>query len=617
MTSGLDAVRAVMAAPEDVDLPQGLEAPQGDPTAGWPDDDLPPLGDEDTPWHGHDAPPDPPADGPAKEQICSLLPLNDHGNGQRYCTHFGDDVMWVPTLGWHVWAGTHYAIDRHRILVRGMSQQLGNLIAREIPWLTLEDWQMTAIGREADLRAQLVALQAKVGEDGKRTAETETEINETLRQLAAIGDLKKTMSDKRKAHRNFARSTGNTGKIDAALTEAAVHLAVPHEDLDAAPLDVNCLDGLLRFSVSADEDGRHRVAKLDLVPHDRAQRVTRVIPARFDTKAKCPQFLAFLERIQPSSEMRFFLQRWFGLSMTGIPVQSMAFLYGAGANGKSVLVELMARIMDGYAADIRIETLTGRGTGSGSGATPDLVYLVGARMARASEPREGEPLQDALVKSLTSGEPIMVRQNYGEFFRFYPWFKLTMSGNHKPDIRSTDDGIWRRIMLVCFDVQIPEHERDAKLGEKLWEERDGILQWLIEGLTDYLENGLQEPDAVREATAEYREDSDPIGNFIAAACDCTGDSRDRIPSRELMLAFNYWLESRGEGKWSDRRVTTRLKDKAGRWKSPRDGRGYTAVKTMGVMVYSGIRFTPEFGKTFNDAPRDQDGKPIPGRSAYA
>lgn len=624
MVDRIDAVRAVMAQPEDVvltddlrDVADRMAANHGPDHTDYPGDPEASFGDEDAPWHGaDDVPPHPPEDGGDVLRSCASLPLNDFGNGQRFKAHFGQDVIWVPGIGWHVWRETHFAVDRHKIAVRGLSQRLGDLIAREIPFLTLDDWQMTAMAREADLRARLVEAQARVGDDGKRTPEAEADIADLIRQLSVIGDLKKTMSDKRKAHRNFARSTGNTGKIDAALTEVAVHLAVAHEDLDSNPLDVNCQSGLMRFSVEVEPDSR-KFASVELLPHDRCHKVTKVIPANFDLDAQCPRFHAFLDRIQPSWEIRAFLRRWFGLSMSGVPVQAMTFFYGAGANGKSVLVELMARLLDGYAADIRIETLTGRNSQSGASATPDLVYLVGARMARASEPREGEPLQDALVKSLTSSEPIMVRPNFGEFFRLHPYFKLTMSGNHKPDIRSTDDGIWRRINLVPFDVQIPEAERDDKLIDKLWEERDGILAWLRGGLCEVLETGLNVPDAVRAATAEYREDSDPIGNFIAGCCDCTGEDSDRIPSRELMLAFNYWLDSRGEGKWTERRVSTRLKNKAGRWKSPRDGRGFASIKSSGVMIYTGIRFDDEFGQRFRNAPRDQDGKPIAGGQHYA
>ncbi|GGW24056.1 hypothetical protein GCM10011452_09330 [Gemmobacter lanyuensis] len=612
----LGRVRQVMSAAEDVDLPEDIAAE----AAAMADDHDAPMGDEDTPYPDEPAlPPHHPADdqGQGIERECAPLPLNDFGNGQRYVRHFGEDVISVPTLGWHVWCGTHYQIDMHQLAVRAKAQELGELIAREIPWLQLEDWQMEAIGKERDLRDRMVELQGMVTEDGKPEAEAEQEISDIQKKLKAIADIKKVLGDKRKAHRNFARTAGNSGRIDAALKEAAPHLAVRHEELDADPMAVNTLSGVLRFEVQGGGDsGFSKTASVRLDPHDKRDRISKVIHAHYDPRAKCPRFMAFLERVQPSEEMRRYLQRWLGLSISGIPVQAMMFWYGAGANGKSVLAELIAKMLGEYAAEIRIETLTGKNTQSGAQATPDLVYLVGARMARASEPREGEQLQDALIKSITSGEPIMVRPNYGAFFRLYPYFKLTMSGNHKPDIRSTDDGIWRRMKLVPWDVQIPEAERDPDLGAKLWEERDGILRWLVDGLMDYLEGGLQEPDQVRDATAEYREDSDPIGAFIASCCLCTGNDADRIGARELVQAFNYWLETRGEGRWTERRVSTRIKDKAGRWRSPRDGRGYSAVKSHGVMTYTGIRFDDVFGPKFSAAPRDQDGRPIAGRTAY-
>lgn len=604
MTDGIDNVRRIMDGPEDVELPEGL-----------------------APGPGGDGPEPPAPSGPEEgepERECARLALNDVGNGARFRLHFGADLIWEPELGWHVWAETHYALDRYKIAVRSRAQQLAALIEREVPFLELEEWQMEALRKEGELRDRLAALSGIVDEGGKPAADTEAEIAAVNKQLLAVANLKKALAGKRAGHRKFARSAGNTGKIDAALTEAAVHLAVRHEDLDANPLEVNCLSGLMRFGVSVPAtgpdgamDGAGKVAGVELIPHDRSQRVTKVVGAAYVRDATCPRFQAFLARIQPDPAMRAFLQRWFGLSMTGLPIQAMTFLHGAGANGKSVLVELIARLLGDYAADVRIETLTGRNSSSGAAATPDLVYLVNARMARASEPKEGEPLQDALIKSLTSGEPIMVRANFGSFFRFYPIFKLTMSGNHKPEIRSTDDGIWRRVNLVPFDVQIPEAERDPALGEKLWAERDGILQWLIDGLIDYLESGLQVPDQVRHATAEYREDSDPVASFLADCCEATGEDTDRLPARELMLAFNWWLDGRGEGKWSERRVSTRLKDKAGRWKDGATGRTFAGVKSSGISVYAGIRFTTAFAQRFGDAPRDHEGRPLSGRSIHA
>ncbi len=164
-------------------------------------------------------------------------------------------------------------------------------------------------------------------------------------------------------------------------------------------------------------------------------------------------------------------------------MQKLAFFHGGGANGKSVLVDLMARMFGDYSASARIESLTGKNKKSGSDSQPDLMPLIAARFVRTSEPEDGERLQEGLVKALTGGEPMMIRALYSDFIIFRPIFKLTISGNHLPEIRGGDDGIWRRVMLVNFPVQIPEKKRIPKeeLDEILWQERSGILNWLIQG----------------------------------------------------------------------------------------------------------------------------------------
>ena len=161
------------------------------------------------------------------------------------------------------------------------------------------------------------------------------------------------------------------------------------------------------------------------------------------------------------------------------------------------------------------------------------------------------------------------------------------------------------MLLVPFEVQIPKEQRDPNLGEKLWAERAGILNWLIEGLIAYLEGGLQEPLAVLDATREYREESDPIGMFLDSACVVTGDATDSLPTKDLVLAFNYWMDQRGEGQWKDRTISLRLKEKSRSWRSSVTGKGFTDRKSSGVMRYDGIRFTDTFRK---DLPTDVEGR---------
>lgn len=559
---------------------------------------------------GGDLPPAPEGDGiaPAVIRACALHPLNDYGNGLRFRAYFGRDVLWNPRLGWFTWQGKVWQQDPDDVAVREKAQQLSGLLASEIPFLALKDWQMEAIAKKRAILDQLAAIDPADPEGEAKGRGLRT-------QLTAISEMEKQLGAKRREHRSFARTSGNTARIDAALREGGIGLARPLEDMDATPLDVNTQSGVLRFSVDGGGDaGYSPVARVDLVPHERDQLLTKILPVAYDPDATCPEFDTFFAEVQPDPVMRAFIMRWLGLSMTALPVQMFSFWFGAGANGKSVLADLVGRILGGYSASARIKSLTGVDRRGGGDATPDLMLLIGARYVRASEPMEGEALQEALIKELTGGEPMMVRSLHKDFVEFRPYFKLTISGNHKPTIRATDDGIWRRVLLVPWDVQIPEHRRDKDLGDRLFRnEAPGILNRLVAGLIDYLEGGIQVPDMVRDATREFREESDPVGTFLDMACVVTGDPVDSVGSRELGEAFNWWLSERGEGEFKPRTVAIRLKEKAGRWRSRVTGKTFVARKSS-TMAYDGIRFTDTFGDEFRRLPRDSQGRILRGRA---
>jgi putative DNA primase/helicase len=133
------------------------------------------------------------------------------------------------------------------------------------------------------------------------------------------------------------------------------------------------------------------------------------------------------------------------------------------------------------------------------------------------------------------------------FFKFYPQFKLTISGNHRPKISGADEGIWRRLQLVPFNVSIPKAERDRKLSEKLITEASGILNRLLDGLRHWCDKGLIEPDEVTAATAEYRSLSDPLSRFLATCV--LASPGERIQSSVLYAVFEAWCKSAGESVW--------------------------------------------------------------------
>ncbi len=384
--------------------------------------------------------------------------------------------------------------------------------------------------------------------------------------------------------------------------------------LNTDPLAINCESATLVLVPEVDD---HDAAWSGEAPrprhvvrerlHERGDLITKMMPVVYDPDALCPVFDRFLEDIQPDPEMRAFLQRWFGYSLTGLTSeQKLVFLHGTGRNGKSTLVDLLAKMMGEYATSVPIETLTGSEQRKGADATPDLVRIPGARMVRASEPEEGLRFKEAMIKLLTGGEPIMIRKMREEFVEIDPIFKLTISGNHKPAVRGTDDGIWRRILLVPFDEQIQKDRVDHRLPAKLWAERSGILNWLLAGVRAFLDGGLQEPPGVTEATEEFRDESDPVRRFLMEAAEITGDAADFVSTKDMVDAFTLYLKDNGMAAWTGATVSRRFGEKADVFRTSPGGPVYSRRKTSAANGFGGIRLVSEMWGRLRMAGQQQD-----------
>lgn len=186
-----------------------------------------------------------------------------------------------------------------------------------------------------------------------------------------------------------------------------------------------------------------------------------------------------------------------GYCLTGrTDAQVLLFFYGVGANGKSTLlntVELLLGVE--LARQTPPETLMAKK--HGNSASNDVARLQGVRVVLSNEIEDGSLLAETTVKQLTGGDTIIARFLFKEFFEFKPEFKIIVAGNHKPVIRGTDYGIWRRIHMVAFPVVIPAAERDPALPMKLKEELAGILIWAIKGCLEWQKVGLLPPASVR------------------------------------------------------------------------------------------------------------------------
>lgn len=288
------------------------------------------------------------------------------------------------------------------------------------------------------------------------------------------------------------------GTLALAGTEPGI--AVAPEQLDAHPHLLNVANGVL------DLDTRQ------LRKHDPDLLLTRITTVAYHPGASAPTWEKFLERILPDTELCKFVQRLLGCALSGRVIEHVLPIFlGAGANGKSTMLGAVATVLGEYAATADPALLVDRGYDTHPTGVAD---LQGRRLALVHETDSGRTLAEGTVKRLTGGDVIKARRMREDFWEFTPSHLLIMVTNHRPQVRGTDEGIWRRLRLVPFEVVVPPAERDPELPEKLAAEGEGILRWLIEGHTQWRTRGLDDPKAVTAATGRYRSDEDALGRFL-------------------------------------------------------------------------------------------------------
>ncbi|MDA8170448.1 MAG: phage/plasmid primase, P4 family [Nitrospiraceae bacterium] len=345
----------------------------------------------------------------------------------------------------------------------------------------------------------------------------------------------------------WAVASRNADKLNAMLTvaQSEPEIYANINNFDADPYLLNCLNGTLDLRTGYFRE------------HKREDLCSKIIPVEFNPHAEFPVWQAFLERVTGGNrELISYLQRAAGYSLTGkVGEHVLFFLFGTGRNGKSVFIETMQALMGDYACAMNIDSLVVKKFGQG--IPNDIARLAGSRYVSTSETSEGQRLDESRIKDLTGGDKITARYLHKEFFDFYPQFKLWIRGNHKPQIRGTDDAIWERIHLIPFTVQIPKEERDKELIIKLRRELSGILNWAVAGCLEWQKFGLNPPEEVCHAVKDYREQMDVLGEFIADSCvtvsncdfvkeRCRGGCKYKISAGALYEAYEKWAKKSGQ-----------------------------------------------------------------------
>jgi putative DNA primase/helicase len=314
------------------------------------------------------------------------------------------------------------------------------------------------------------------------------------------------------------------------------------------------------------------------IPADRGQLITKQIGTTYDPQATCPQWEAFLETVTGGDkELIRFLQTAIGYTLTGLTTeQCLFFLHGRGQNGKGVFTKIIEALLGDY-AQTAPESLFVVNK-NGGGIPNDLARLVGCRLSVAAELDESAAFAESRLKSLTGSDTITARFLHKEYFDFSPSHKFWISGNHKPAIKGTDMGIWRRIRLIPFTITIPEEQKDKRLAEKLKGEMPGILNWAIAGCLRWQSEGLLVPSCVKSATDEYRAAEDIIGQFISEATEPHGETT----KADLYAHYVSWADKAGmrhklTAKKFNERITERGDIEDGRRNAGRIWRGISTI----------------------------------------
>jgi putative DNA primase/helicase len=452
----------------------------------------------------------PPADPAAA--LDTVSPCTHVANARRLARDYPETLRYVLGEGWIIWTGKFWRPDptKDDALAMGHVSTLGRSIAREAATL----YSLAAQAANPEERKALYALAEERG--------------------------------------HWAAQSEQRGTLAAGLGLAKHHLLLTHDAINTNPMLFNVQNGTINLETGT------------LQPHTPSDFLTHLAPVTYDPQARCPRWLRFLlEVFARDKAMVRFLQRAVGWSLTGV-VQDRAlfFLYGAqGHNGKTTFVEAIRDLVgtsgeDSFGYARKVDVATFMHSRNHDDNLRKAAQLTGARFIYSSEIGEEQRLNEQLVKDMTGNDTLEARKLYREAFNFKPQFKPWMYGNHKPEVRGTDDALWSRVKLVEFPVSFADRV-DRALPARLREELPGILNWAIAGCLAWHKDGLTPPEKVKIATETYRKEQDVIGQFIGECCQ-TGTNlttgRDYECKASLLYrAYQGWSEENGQYALSQKR----------------------------------------------------------------
>lgn len=423
--------------------------------------------------------------------------LTDYGNAERLAKQYGDIIRYSPERkSWLVW--------------------------------TCKVWEWDLGG------VRIAKLAKKAARNIYREAADETD------------------DDRRKELVKHAIATERQVRLDAMIEslKSEPGIAVMLAELDTSHWLLNVNNGTIDLKTGV------------LKPHDPANMITELLPIDYDPAAVSGEWNAFLDRIfNSNADLIAYIQRGMGYSITGDQSEQVFFFcYGSGFNGKSTLLNTCRLVMGNYATQVPPTAFMVDKTKRG-GPDEAISSLKNKRLVCSTELEDGQRLSVSLVKRMTGGEPLWCEHKFERGYNFQPTHKLWLSGNHEPTITDTTNSIWYRLKKIPFTIEIPEGEREKGYAEKLAAGHTAaILTWLVKGCAEWVKIGdLVEPEAVKQAVAEYRAQQDILHDFILECCHF--EKNATILTRELWEAYKTWCSDNDIYQLGQRKFYERIREK--------------------------------------------------------
>ena len=475
--------------------------------------------------------------------------LTDLGNCQRFVSQHGDDLRYCHGVGWLAWDGRRWARDEDGAAAIRCAKETA---------LKLYDEAKAELQRAIDSLTLAQSAAAAGGSAGKKAL---VQLQEAYK--AATRRLM------------WAEKSQSRQRLEAmvALAQSEDRLRVHVDDLDKDPWLLNVRNGTLDLRTGT------------LREHRREDLLTQLAPIDFDASAGAPRWRRHLETFLPDPDVQRQVQRDLGLSLVGADLEEMLPLwYGTGGNGKSTTLRVLREILGDYAKMAAPRLLI---ASKYEHHPTELADLCGCRVLFSVEVGNNARLDEERVKALTGGENVKARFMRQDFFEFRRTWTIVLVCNHKPEIRGTDNGIWRRIRLIPWTVVLPKEDQrpQEEVVNELLAEGAGILGWMVAGLRDWQRDHHWTAEAVRVATEGYRAEQDVLGAFLADCCEL--GPRYTVSVGALYDAYARWAERNGEEPLNKNTFSMRL-----------TARGFTKERRAVVTrerIWRGLRLLDKLG----------------------